>query len=573
MSFRPCAVIPVYNHRQHLDGLVRRLTDMALPCLLIDDGSDRATADALDAIEARHDGVRVWRLPRNGGKGTAVVLGLRLARRQGFTHAVQVDADGQHDLDDVPRMLELARAEPDALISGRPVYDESVPRSRFIARYITHVWVWLETLSTRLADSMCGFRVYPLAASVTAADRYAIGRRMDFDTDIMVRMYWDGTPVRFLPTRVVYPPGGRSNFRVWRDNWLISRMHARLFLGMLPRIPRLLARRGDDRGHGAWARLGERGSLLGMRFTAAVAAGLGRRAARWILAPVTAYFFLFNGPARRASLAYLRRVHEHVAPELELVTRPMWRNAFRHFRAFSDAGLDKVIAWRDPATVDSLAINGDEVLDGMTADGRGGLLVGSHLGNLEFCRAIAARRPELRVNALVYTRHARKFNSLLDASSERYRFRLIQVASVGPELSMQLRERVDRGELVVIVGDRTPAAEESLTVQAPFLGETAHFAAGPWILAHALECPVALMFCVRDGAHYRLDIERFADRVRLPRRQRQRELSRYVTRYADRLAHWTARYPLQWFNFFDFWRRYPGKTVNRQPEQIDETRQ
>lgn len=569
MNFRPCVVIPVYNHRQHLDAVVERLAGMDLPCLLIDDGSDRTTAAALDAIEARHEQVRVWRLPRNGGKGTAVILGLRLARRQGFTHAVQVDADGQHDLDDLPRMLELSRAEPGALISGRPVYDESVPRSRFIARYITHAWVWLETLSTRLVDSMCGFRVYPLDASVAAADRYAIGRRMDFDTDIMVRMYWDGTPVRLLPTRVIYPPGGRSNFRVWRDNWLISRMHARLFFGMLPRIPRLLAR--SDDGSSGWARLGERGSLLGMRFTAAVASGLGPRAARWILVPVTAYFYLFNGRARRASLAYLRRVHEHVAPGLERDTRPTRRNAFRHFRAFADAGLDKLIAWRDPATVESLAIHGDDVLDDMTADGRGGLLVGSHLGNLEFCRAIAARRPELRVNALVYTRHARKFNSLLDASNERYRFRLIQVASVGPELSMQLRERVNNGELVVIVGDRTPAAEESLTVQAPFLGETAHFAAGPWILAHVLECPVGLMFCVRDGPRYRLDIEPFAERVRLPRRHRQRELSRYVNRYAERLADWTTRYPLQWFNFFDFWRRYPGRTVNRQPDQIEAT--
>jgi hypothetical protein len=169
--------------------------------------------------------------------------GLREAFASGYSHALQIDADGQHDTGDIPRFLALARERPEAVVTGRPVYDASVPRGRLIARNLTHVWVWIETLSFDIRDSMCGFRVYPLRPVVEVLNRSRPGRRMDFDPEILVRLFWAGTPVLTIPTRVIYPLGGQSHFRMVHDNVLITAMHVRLVFGMLWRLPRLLGRK------------------------------------------------------------------------------------------------------------------------------------------------------------------------------------------------------------------------------------------------------------------------------------------------------------------------------------------
>jgi glycosyltransferase involved in cell wall biosynthesis len=213
-----------------------------LPCIVVDDGS-RADCAALLDEAARDDGVHLVRLPRNTGKGGAVMTGFQAALQQGYTHALQIDADGQHDTADIPDFMALGRQHPQAVICGTPLYDASVPKGRLYGRYVTHVWVWIHTLSFTIRDSMCGFRLYPLEAVGQLLRRVCIGQRMDFDTEILVRLYWRGVPVVNRPTRVTYPKDGLSHFQVWRDNLRISRMHARLFFGMLLRLPLLLARK------------------------------------------------------------------------------------------------------------------------------------------------------------------------------------------------------------------------------------------------------------------------------------------------------------------------------------------
>ncbi|HEY8537859.1 MAG TPA: glycosyltransferase family 2 protein [Steroidobacteraceae bacterium] len=241
---RACIVIPHYNHGRAIGDVVASLRPLGLPCLIVDDGSDDASQAALDRIlEAEGSWVTVHRLPVNRGKGAAVMAGCEAALAAGFTHAVQIDADGQHRVEDVPRLLEAARHQPDALISGRAVYDESVPLSRLYGRYLTHVWVWINTLSMEIKDSMCGLRVYPLATTCAVWSHGYIGRRMDFDTEIMVRLSWRGVPIVHIPTPVTYPKDGVSHFRLLKDNVFISLMHARLFLGMLLRLPLILGRR------------------------------------------------------------------------------------------------------------------------------------------------------------------------------------------------------------------------------------------------------------------------------------------------------------------------------------------
>ncbi len=241
---KPCAVIPVYNHGASVGAVAASLREQGLELLLVDDGSAAETAAALDRLAAL-PGMRLLRLPQNQGKGGAVIAGLRAALAAGYTHALQIDADGQHDARDATRFIEAARQQPEAFICGCPIYDASVPKGRLYGRYATHVWVWINTLSLTVRDSMCGFRVYPLVPTVALLDRVRIGRRMDFDVEVAVRLVWQGLQVVNLPTRVHYPVGGISHFRVVRDNLLISWMHTRLFVGMLLRLPLLLWRKLD----------------------------------------------------------------------------------------------------------------------------------------------------------------------------------------------------------------------------------------------------------------------------------------------------------------------------------------
>ncbi|MGB1557276.1 MAG: glycosyltransferase family 2 protein [Oceanococcaceae bacterium] len=232
--FRPALIVPVYNHAEAIGAVVAALQPLGLPCWLIDDGSDAACSAALRDLQAEHaDWLHLDRLPSNQGKGRAVCRGFELAAAAGCSHALQVDADGQHAIADAKALLALAAAHPLAVICGVPVYDESVPRSRLYGRYITHVWVWIHTASLDIRDSMCGFRVYPLPSTLQMLSEEQVGARMDFDTDILVRLYWRGLEVINHPTRVHYPLDGVSHFDVLRDNLRISRMHTRLFFTML----------------------------------------------------------------------------------------------------------------------------------------------------------------------------------------------------------------------------------------------------------------------------------------------------------------------------------------------------
>jgi glycosyltransferase involved in cell wall biosynthesis len=241
--FRAAVVIPVYNHDRYLPTLVDKLRAMQLPVMLVDDASSASCAAVMDDIIRRHPDVQLVRLAQNQGKGGAVLSGLHEAASQGFTHIVQIDADGQHTVEDTPAIIELARANPGALVTGQPIFDESVPKHRLYLRYLTHVMVSINTLNFRLVDAMCGFRVYPVKEVLALEQQIDIGRRMDFDIDILVRLDWAGVPIIRRNTAVRYPMDGVSHFRLFADNARITSLHTRLFFGMLRRFPQLLLRK------------------------------------------------------------------------------------------------------------------------------------------------------------------------------------------------------------------------------------------------------------------------------------------------------------------------------------------
>lgn len=558
----PCLLIPCYNHAGPLAAVLARLAEFKLPCLLVDDGSEPIAAAELDALAAQHPWVSLLRHSHNQGKGGAVMTGLRHAHELGFSHALQVDADGQHDLTDLPALLAEARQHPAALVSGRPLYDNSVPKGRLYGRYITHVWVWIETLSFAIKDSMCGFRVYPLASTCALLERVALGRRMDFDTEVMVRLHWAGVPMRFVPTRVIYPVDGRSHFRLFRDNldisWMHTRLVCRLLWDLLLRLCRWPARLGaqltrlwrERRTH--WSRTPERGSLLGMQIMLASYRLLGRRGFSLLLYPVIGYFWLTGRAQREASRAYLARLETFAnAQGVALPAEP--RSSFRHFLRFGEAALDKLAGWRGDITEQQVELVGAEHYQAAINSGKGVLLLGSHLGDLELCRALGSRKQGLRINALVFTRHAARFNALLKQINPDSHLNLIQVQELGADTAILLKEKLEQGEWVVIVGDRTSVTREKRVIWADFLGAPAPFPLGPFVLSSVLGCPVYLMFGLKEQGRFRVHFEPFADGQPLPRQGRQQILASRVQAYADRLQHHCLRAPLDWFNFFDFW--------------------
>jgi len=241
--FKPCVLIPVYNHEHAVDAVVHAVLAQNLSCILVDDGSSLGCARTLEALVAgAPTQITLIRHPVNRGKGSAVLTGIRYAVQAGYTHALQIDADGQHRVSDIPHFLQQAAAHPQALIVGCPDYGETVPSLRFYLRYLTHVWVWINTLSRQIKDSMCGFRVYPLSSIIALDNRQKLGTRMNFDIEVLVRLYWDGLEIINVTTPVSYPSDGVSHFRDVLDNFLISRTHSILFFGMLMRLPMLIAR-------------------------------------------------------------------------------------------------------------------------------------------------------------------------------------------------------------------------------------------------------------------------------------------------------------------------------------------
>jgi len=239
-------LIPSYNPGPRGLEAVRAARAHWDPVWVIVDGSTDGSAEALSAMAGRDPGLRVLLRARNGGKGAALLDGLSEAQRAGFTHALTMDADGQHPAECIAAFMRASADAPQAMILGDPVFDASAPRIRLRGRRIANWCTNLETLWAGVHDTLCGFRVYPIAPLLAVMRRSRWMRRFDFDAEAVVRLCWRGVPVVNLPAPVRYftpEEGGVSHFEYWRDNILLTSMYLRLVAGFIVRLPLLTARR------------------------------------------------------------------------------------------------------------------------------------------------------------------------------------------------------------------------------------------------------------------------------------------------------------------------------------------
>ncbi|GLS83169.1 glycosyltransferase family 2 protein [Paraferrimonas haliotis] len=543
------AIIPCYNHGNTVAAVVQQLRQHELVMVLVNDGSNAETTAALRQLKNDND-VFLLELETNQGKGGAVMAGMTWAYQQGYSHGLQVDADGQHDLAKIPNLIALASDNPKAVISGQPIYGDDVPKGRLYGRYATHVSVWIETLSLQIRDSMCGFRIYPLAATYELISTVKLGRRMDFDIEILVRLYWQGLDIQFLPIAVHYPEDGVSHFDALWDNVKISWLHTRLITQMLFKSPTLIRRHFSASQNNHWSKHRERGSYLGIMILLKSYQLFGRKAFSLMLHPVIAFYYLTDANARATSTQYRQKLTEfaksrsHSLPTL---------SSYRHIYSFGQNMLDKLAAWGGHIGLDSLDFSDEALLQSVINSNEGAVILASHLGNIELCRALSGKYTELTINALVFTEHAETFNSVMKQVNPNSNLNLIQVTELGPDTAILLEQKLSQGEWVVIVGDRTSVTQHKRVVWQSFLGTPAPFPQGPFMLAGLLKHPVYTMFGFANNDRYDIFFEPFEQHPSLPRGQRQQALQQLVAKYAQRLEHYALRYPLQWYNFFDFW--------------------
>ncbi len=304
-----------------------------------------------------------------------------------------------------------------------------------------------------------------------------------------------------------------------------------------------------------WSSIREAGTLFGLQFLSFIHRVFGRRAVSVLLLPTVAYFLLFRPASRRSSLEYLNRHFETFPSQWK--KPPNLLNAARHFSEFAESVVDKLLSWCVEIDADKFVLADTDQVENLLQDKRGSLIIGSHFGNLEYCRGFMHRYKDKVINILVHDKHSANYNTIMQQLNSESRLNVFQVSDFDIQTMLQIKQKIDAGEWIFIAGDRTPLTGQQRTVPVKFLGATAYFPIGPYLLAQGLACPVRLMFSHRnyhgDDERVFFEVVDFAERVKLDRKQRTEQLQDYAQEFADQLAKQCERSPYQWFNFYPFW--------------------
>ncbi len=305
---------------------------------------------------------------------------------------------------------------------------------------------------------------------------------------------------------------------------------------------------------GGWASMAESGSLAWLFILRAFYRTFGRRASVMLLKPIVSYFFVTGRTSRPASLDYLRTLWATPRGRIALGEPPNLRHVFRHLHAFAENLLDRMILWSGDETSIRIDNVGHEHLAALVREGRGGILLSSHIGSFDMLRALSAESG-IVLNVLMFTRHAVRINSFFERLQAGRNLRLIRFEPGTLDAAFEMRAAIERGEFVGILGDRVWPSERERTVRVSFLGRDASFPLGPFLLQGVLGCPMLYTSCIRTGpAHYTATTQVFAPGGIAARAERAKHAEELVQRYAAMLEDGCVEAPYQWFNFFEFWR-------------------
>ncbi len=304
-----------------------------------------------------------------------------------------------------------------------------------------------------------------------------------------------------------------------------------------------------------WSSAREAGSMLGLRFLWLIHKTLGRKVLSFMLLPTVAYFVVFRGDSRKASQEFLQNHYQQYPTAWS--RKPKLSDTIRHFRQFAETVVDKLSSWFVELDSDLFNIHSPEVVNTLLNDSRGQLIIGSHFGNLEFCRGFMHRYKDKSINVLLHDKHSQNYTRIMAQLNPDSRLNVYQVDEFNINTILSFKEKIDAGEWLFIAGDRVPLTGLERTVKVEFMGKKASLPIGPYLLAKALDCPVKLMFSYQDYTdkteQVQFDVVDFADKIILSRKERQKDIEKYAQRFATELEKQCAKAPFQWFNFYDFW--------------------
>jgi predicted LPLAT superfamily acyltransferase len=302
-----------------------------------------------------------------------------------------------------------------------------------------------------------------------------------------------------------------------------------------------------------WEHVRERGSVFALRLVVGFYRIFGRPLSMLLVHAIALYYFLTFATARRASLAYLRRVARTPEGAAALGRRPGLVASFLHIRAFALSIFDRLTLWLGDDGDFSFEVHGLEQYDRLLRPDRGALVVGAHLGSFDALRALADRDGRV-VNVLMFTRHAPRINAVFRQLSPRAQVRVIAASEDALETVLRIRACISRGEIVAMLGDRAEPRDAGRTCRVPLLGGSVDLPEAPYLLAGLLGCPLFFMVALRARrGRYRVFAEVLAERLELPRDEREKRIRELAATYAARLEHYCIAAPYEWFNFYDYW--------------------
>ena len=559
-------LVPFYNHPQNIKALIAALKTYELPVIVVDDGSDEASKLILAELE-RTEGILLLTRAQNGGKGIAMKDGFKFASERGFSHVLQIDADFQHDAALIGEFLRQSQAHPQSIVCANPIYGEDAPKSRVYGRKITNFWVAINTLSLGVKDAMCGFRVYPLERLKKAAAKSKTNR-MEFDIEILVSAVRQGISVRWIDTYVRYEKGGVSHFKMLRDNALISLMHAKCFFSLpkfaLGKIWRACGLNSSEKNvtnaqisvepqenseQNLWWKKQERGGAFFLRLSLFLSQILPEFALKLIVKIVVWFYYIFSKNERENIAEFRRNLREFAGSQ---TLNGM--SVFSHFEAFGGAICDKFRVWKGKIKDSELEIiDLERIKSELIGAQKGQILLTAHLGNVEICKALGARVEGFRMVILTYDENSRKFNEVLREISKNYgSVRMMAVNKLDVAAMLELKNIVESGEHIGIMGDRTPLGGDK-AARVKFLGKEANFNYGPYLIAGILGVKISSLWCQKVGGKFRIELVPLASAVKLGR-DKAAAARQYLQIYVRELENRCKQTPTQWFNFFDFWR-------------------